>query len=339
MATSLLIGGVANSVPPGTTTPQATDSTAATATSTALTTSPASPVAQGTEVTLTATITPATAAGTVQFKDGTTNLGDPVAVSNGTASGSTSALAAGSRSLTAVFTPSNPTTFGPSTSPMVTFVVTGANGNNNTNNNAATTNNNAAATNNNNAAATTNNNAAATSTTMTTSPASQVAQGTPVTLTAAIAPATAAGTVQFKDGATNLGDPVAVSNGTASASTSTLAVGSHSLTAVFTPSDPAAANPSTSPAVPLTVTGSGVGSQVIVSQQSGLSLDVRVSVLDGRDGRVVVLDGGPSILDTSMPVLNGQGPVLDARLSVLVGEGMLSGIVRPARTEVTSSER
>ncbi|MGH8571777.1 MAG: Ig-like domain-containing protein, partial [Gammaproteobacteria bacterium] len=74
VATSLLIGGVANSVPPGTTTPQATDSTAATATSTALTTSPASPVAQGTEVTLTATITPATAAGTVQFKDGTTNL-------------------------------------------------------------------------------------------------------------------------------------------------------------------------------------------------------------------------------------------------------------------------
>ena len=304
VAASLIIGGVANSAPPGNT-PQATDSVAATATSTALATSPASPVAQGTPVTLTATITPATAVGTIQFKDGTTNLGDPVAVSNGTAAGSTSTLAAGSRSLTAVFTPTNPTTFGPSTSPIVPFVVTGT---------------------------------TATNTTMTTSPASQVAQGTPVTLTATIVPATATGTVQFKDGTTNLCNPVAVSNGTASGSTSTLAVGSHSLTAVFTPSDPTASNPSTSPAVPLTVTGSGVGSQIIISQQSGLSLDVQVSVLDDR---VSVLDGGPSILDTSMPVLDGQGAVLDldARLSVLVGQELLSGVVRPARTEVTPSER
>jgi hypothetical protein len=178
--------------------------------------------------------------------------------------------------------------------------------------------------------------ATATSTALATSPASPVAQGTPVTLIATITPATAVGTVQFKDGTTNLGNPVAVSNGTASRSTSTLAVGSHSLTAVFTPSDPTAFNPSMSPAVPLTVTGSGVGSQIIISQQSGLSLDVQVSVLDDR---VSVLDGGPSILDTSMPVLDGQGAVLDARLSVLVGQELLSGVVRPARTEVTPSER
>src|SRR5918997_4595893 len=95
-----------------------------TATTTGLSVSPVSPVVQGTRVTLTATITPATAVGTVQFKDGTTNLGNPVVVVNGTASGTTSMLAVGSRQLTAVFIPSNPAAFSSSAAPVVTFVVT-----------------------------------------------------------------------------------------------------------------------------------------------------------------------------------------------------------------------
>ncbi|MGH3693136.1 MAG: Ig-like domain-containing protein [Pseudonocardiaceae bacterium] len=64
----------------------------------------------------------------------------------------------------------------------------------------------------------------------------------PVTLTASVTPSVAAGSVQFKDGATDLGIPVTVSNGTASATTSTLSGGSHLLTAVFGP-DPKAADP------------------------------------------------------------------------------------------------
>ncbi len=205
-----------------------TAATGAVATSTALTTSPASPVAQGSPVTLTATVTPATAAGTVQFKDGSANLGNPVAVSNGTASGSTSTLAAGSRSLTAVFTPGNPAVFSPSASPPVVFVIAPSTG------------------------------AMATSTALTTYPASPVRHGTEVALNATISPATAAGTVQFKDGATNLGNPVIVSNGTASGSTSTLAVGAHQLTAVFTPTDPAVFRPSTSPVLAFEVTDRGL---------------------------------------------------------------------------------
>ncbi|MBM4510021.1 hypothetical protein GS421_17755 [Rhodococcus hoagii] len=43
-----------------------------------------------------------------------------------------------------------------------------------------------------------------------------------------------AGSVQFKDGATNIGVPVAVVNGTATAQTSFTTAGSHSITAVFT---------------------------------------------------------------------------------------------------------
>jgi hypothetical protein len=192
------------------------------ATTTTLATSPASPVAQGVAVTLTATVAPPTAAGTVQFKDGPNNLGNPVTVTGGAATGTTSTLVSGSHQLTAVFTPTDPHAFSASASPPVTMVITGA---------------------------------TATSTALTMSPASPVAYGTPVTLTVTITPATAPGTVQFKDGTTTLGNPVTVVNGTASGSTSKLVVGTRSLTATFTPTNPAAFTASTSPPVDFVVTG------------------------------------------------------------------------------------
>jgi Bacterial Ig-like domain (group 3) len=294
VAASLLIGGVANSAPPGDT-PQAADAlAAATTTTTMLTASPVSPVAQNTPVTLTATISPATAVGTVQFIDGTTNVGDLMQVTNGIARRSISTLGPGSHSLTAVFTPANAAAFSTSTSPAVTIVVNAPAG------------------------------ATATNTTLTTSPAATVAQGYPMALTATVTPATAVGTVQFRDGTTNFGNSVVVSNGIASGSASTLGPGTHTLTAVFTPTDPAAFNPSMSSEVPLTVTDSGAGSvQAIISQQSGLSLDVRLSVLGGD--QAAALDGGPTVLDVSMPLLDGRTPVHDGALSVLGDRGLLGG--------------
>lgn len=198
------------------------------ATMTTLTTAEASPASSGLRVALTATITPATAIGTVQFMAGTTNLGNPVIVTNGIASETTPSLATGSHPLTAVFIPAYPVAYAPSTaayspstSPAVVFVVPGA---------------------------------IATTTALATSPAGQAAPGTSVTLTATITPATAIGTVQFKDGTTNLGNPVIVTNGAASGFTSALPVGSHQLVAVFTPTNQAAFSPSTSPTVILEVT-------------------------------------------------------------------------------------
>ncbi|HTD23350.1 MAG TPA: Ig-like domain repeat protein, partial [Terriglobales bacterium] len=57
--------------------------------------------------------------------------------------------------------------------------------------------------------------------------------GQPVTLTATLSPASATGTVQFLDGVTNLGSPVTVSGGTAAMIVSSLSVGAHSITAVY----------------------------------------------------------------------------------------------------------
>jgi hypothetical protein len=76
------------------------------ATTTVLDASPVSPVLKGTSVTFTATVSPPVA-GHVQLKDGAANLGPSLTVAAGEAQYTTSALAAGTRSITAVFTPSD----------------------------------------------------------------------------------------------------------------------------------------------------------------------------------------------------------------------------------------
>jgi hypothetical protein len=78
----------------------------------------------GQPVTLTASIAPATAPGSVRFADGATTLG-VVPVASGAASTSV-ALAAGTRSVTAVFTPADPALFAASTSAPVTVAVAAA---------------------------------------------------------------------------------------------------------------------------------------------------------------------------------------------------------------------
>jgi hypothetical protein len=323
--------------------------------------SPVSTAVQGSLVTLTAVITPSTAVGTVQFKDGATNLGPAVTVStNGTAAGSTSLLAPGSHQLTAVFTPANPAAFGPSNSAAVPYVITVVPG---TASNAAM----ATGTSPQTGATTPASSATPTTTTLTTSPASVVAPGAPVTLTATISPSTAVGTVQFKDGTTNLGPAVTVStNGTAAGSTSLLAPGSHQLTAEFTPTDPAMFSPSMSFAVPLTVSGSPTaGLPNCPCQPSGLSLDVHLPVLGDHNTQLTILDGskGTSLdgcgcsssldacrcsssldgcgcsspgLSVAIPLLDNRVTILDQRPpgdqrpSVLDGTGLLGGLVSVA---------
>ncbi len=91
----------------------------ATTTTTALGVTPTSGPANS-PVTLTATVTPSAAAGSVQFFDGATSLGTST-VASGSASTTYSQFAAGDHSLTAVFTPSNSAQYAASTSSAVTF--------------------------------------------------------------------------------------------------------------------------------------------------------------------------------------------------------------------------
>jgi len=154
--------------------------------------------ATGAPVQLTATVSPAEASGTVQFKDNGTNIGAAVPVNNGSASLSYAFATTGAHSITAVY--SGATGFATSTSAAQTVTVTPP--------------------------------AAATTTSITVPPTATT--GLAVDLVAAVNPAGATGTVQFKDSGANLGTPVRVNGGVAILSQAFTTTGAHSITAEFT---------------------------------------------------------------------------------------------------------
>jgi len=161
------------------------------ATSVGLSATPAT-TSYGSSVALTATLAGTNAgSGNVTFKDGATTLG-VAGVAGYVASMSTSALAAGSHSITAVFD-------GDSTSSAIATVIV----------------------------------TAATPTVTLGTSTSASTYGSAVNLTASLSgPGIITGTVTFKDGVTTLGS-AAVAGGAATFSTSALAVGGHSITAVY----------------------------------------------------------------------------------------------------------
>jgi hypothetical protein len=87
--------------------------------------SSASSVEEGAAITLTATVSPAEAAGTVTFAEGSTTLGTE-AVSAGSAAVTTSTLGVGSHGITATFVPTDGAAFTGSTSAAATVTVTTA---------------------------------------------------------------------------------------------------------------------------------------------------------------------------------------------------------------------
>jgi Big-like domain-containing protein/Kelch motif protein len=152
------------------------------------------PSTYGSSVTFTATVSPSAAPGTVTFYDASTTLGTGT-ISGGKATFSTSTLTAGSHSITAAY--GGGTNYNSSTSSVLTQTVNKAN-----------------------------------TTTTLASSSNPSASGSSVTFTATVSPSAATGTVTFSDGGTTLGTG-AISGGKATFSTSTLAVGSHSVKASY----------------------------------------------------------------------------------------------------------
>ena len=185
--------GVTNAVPTSFAVNGTTCGAKLTATTTALTASTTTPKV-GASVTLTATVSPSAATGTVTFYSGTTSLGTGT-LSSGVATLATSFAAAGTDSLTAVYGGS--TTDATSTSSAVSVTVS----------------------------------AAATTTTLTASTTTP-AVGASVTLTATVSPSAATGTVTFYSGTTSLGTAT-LSSGVAKLATSFASAGTYSLTAVY----------------------------------------------------------------------------------------------------------
>jgi hypothetical protein len=176
-----------------------------TATTTQLTSS-ANPTTTGTNVILTATESPA-AAGSVQFKDGSTNLGSPVAVNGSGVATLTQAFSTtGAHNLSAVFTPTDTAAFGASTGTLTENV-----------------------------------NPPATPTTTTLAVTQDGTAGHDVKLVATVSPSAAVGAVSFYDNGSTTAIPGTATQLPAGTYTldlpSGLSSGGHSIVAKFAPTD------------------------------------------------------------------------------------------------------
>ncbi|NRH34648.1 Ig-like domain-containing protein [Rhodococcus sp. MS13] len=158
----------------------------------------------GTAVGLSVAVTPSPVGGTVQFKDGSGNLGSAVPVVDGKASIMHEFASVGTHDITAVY--SGATGFLTSTSAAQSVSVTAPA-------------------------------AEDQETSITVSAPASAVKGAKVDLVAAVAPTLSAGTVQFMDGTTPIGGPVAVVNGKATLSHTFTELGDRRITAVFSGTD------------------------------------------------------------------------------------------------------
>jgi len=238
-----------------------TESVGQLTTTTALVASP-NPSVPGQNVTLSATVTPANATGTVTFLDGSNTIGSPQTLNGGTASISISTLSTGGHSLTASY--GGDANDAPSVSPAVTESV----------------------------------GQTATTTSLKAAPTSST-PGQNVTLTAAVSPPTATGTVTFKDGSTTLGSPQTLTAGAATLSISTLSPGSHSLTASYAGDTNDA--PSTSPPVAESVGQSTTATTTALAaapnpSTAGQNVTLTATVTPGNPTGTVSFYDGASLL-------------------------------------------
>ena len=262
-------------------------------TATTLAATPSGSQPYGTNVTLTATVT-AGVAGTVQFENGTTAIGDPVTVSGGTASTSTTTLPVGDDTLNAVFSPTAGNGYAGSTG-STTYTIT----------------------------------ALASTTSLAATPASPQFAGTSVTLTATVT-AGATGTVQFENGTSAIGDPVAVSGGTASISTTTLPAGTDTLNAVFSPTTgngyTGSTGTTTYTVTPLTLTTTSLVATPTSPQPYGTSVTLTATVTSGVTGTVQFENGTSAIGD---PVTVSGGTASISTTSLPAGTDTLNAVFSP----------
>jgi hypothetical protein len=161
--------------------------------STVTLTSSVNPSTSGQAVTLTARVTPSSATGGVQFMDGSVNLG--TAILNGGVATLTPSIGVGAHSITAVY--SGDANTGNSVSAALAQTV----------------------------------NKAPTTVTLTSSASTAIASQ-PVIFTVRVSPSSATGSVTFLDGGKSMGS-LTLNAGTATFSTTALALGAHAITASY----------------------------------------------------------------------------------------------------------
>ena len=263
------------------------------------------PSISGNSVTFTATVTATapgsgTPAGSVDFKDGATTIGTGTLNGSGVATFVTSSLTVGSHSITAVY--GGNASYNTSTSGTVTQVVNPA--------------------------------SLANSTTTLTSSLNPSTSGNSVTFTATVTggSGTPTGTVTFKDGAATIGTGTLNGSGVATFATSSLTVGSHSITAVY--GGNGTYNGSTSNTVVQVVKANSTTTLTssLNPSTSGQSVTFTATVTGGSGtptGSVDFKDGA-TIIGTG--TLNGSGVATFATTSLTVASHNMTAVYNGSGT-------
>jgi hypothetical protein len=232
----------------------------------------------GAPVDLVATVSPTPAGGTVQFKDGDANIGAPVPVTGGSATLSHAFTTDGAHQVTAVYSGADGFTGSTSAARTVTVSVPNAD-----------------------------------TTTVLTAP-SHAKTGVAVSIAATVAPAPNAGTVQFFDGGTPIGAPVAVAGSVAILAHTFDGAGSHSITAVFsgapgfvTSTAAAATVQVSAPAPDEVVTTTTLNAPVAADQ--GQAVTLNATVAPASAGGTVQFFDGTTPIGAPVPVTAGAASV------------------------------
>ena len=259
------------------------NTSAAVSTSTSLAVSSSS-INYGDSESLTATVSSnnGTPTGSVTFYDGATVLDTVTLNSSGIASLSSSVLAVGSHSITAVYNAYTPWTTSISAAATVTV-------------------------------------ASAVTTTVLIETPNPVTLGNEVVLSASVSASnsTPAGTVSFYDGSTLLGTVALDSNGVASLSNQTLAVGTHSITAVYNAGTSWATSTSSAVSVvvkPLSTATAIVSSASSVMSGTAVTFTATVSAATGTPTGTVTFYDGTTSLGTAT-LTNGSASIATSTLS------------------------
>jgi hypothetical protein len=180
-----------------------------------------------------------------------------------------------------------------------------------------------------------------TTTTLTTTPSSPQKAGTSVTLKATISPS-APGTVQFETGSTDIGTPVTVSSGTASTSTTTLPVGTQTLSAVFTPTTGSGFAGSTG-TESYTITSAGKPTKTKTKlatspkspQPPGTSVTLTATVSPAAATGTVQFETGSTDIGTPVTVTGGKAST--STTSLPTGKDKLSAVFTPSSSTYAAS--
>ena len=165
--------------------------------------------------------------------------------------------------------------------------------------------------------------AATTTTLAAPTPSSPQISGTPVTLNATVADASAPGTVQFESGGEDVGSPVTVVNGAAQLVTTALPLGNDSLTAVYTPTTGAAFSGSTSNTVSYDVANTAPGAPTGVSATPGQGQATVSFSAPASNGGSTITGYTVTATDTTTPA-NGNQTVTGTTSPITVG-GLTNG--------------